>query len=61
MAALNYFSYNGKGRVVDTSGNPANRTLYFYSGTSDKVCVVINNTGRARIDRPTGSTSCAID
>jgi type IV fimbrial biogenesis protein FimT len=58
---LNYFSYNGQGRMVDTNGGPANRTFWFYAGDSDKYCLIISVTGRVRTARVSGSSTCATD
>lgn len=58
---MNYFSYNGQGRVVTVNGGPANRTFWFFSGASDKYCLIISITGRVRTERVNGSASCATD
>lgn len=59
--SLNYFTYNGQGRLITSTGAVANRSFWFYDSTSDKYCLIINNTGRVRAARVTSSTSCATD
>ncbi|MFN4005772.1 MAG: GspH/FimT family pseudopilin [Hylemonella sp.] len=57
--SLNYFSYNGLGRMVDVTGSTVtNRTFWFYVDTSDKQCLIINNTGRVRVVRVKSHESC---
>jgi len=57
--SLNYFSYNGLGRMVDASGSTvANRTFWFYADTSDKYCLVVNNTGRVRLAKVKSNETC---
>ena len=56
-----YFSFNGQGRMVDISGaslsNPI--SIWFFDGTSQKYCLVINNTGRVRSERVDSSANCS--
>ncbi|MFZ3127388.1 MAG: GspH/FimT family pseudopilin [Rhodoferax sp.] len=56
--SLNYFIYNGQGRVVDINGGPGNRSVWFYDGSSDKYCLVISIGGRVRAARVGSSQSC---
>jgi type IV fimbrial biogenesis protein FimT len=57
--ALNYFSYNGQGRMIDVSGGAVvNRAFWFFDGTSQKYCLVVNNTGRVRATRVETAESC---
>lgn len=58
---LNYFTYNGQGRLITTTGANANRSFWFFQGTSDKYCIVINITGRVRTDRVASSANCPTD
>lgn len=55
-----YFSFNGQGRMVDSSGQPLTSptTIWFFNETSQKYCLMINNTGRVRAERVPSSTSC---
>lgn len=55
---LNYFSFNGQGRVVTTTGGPGNRSFWFYDGISEKYCLVIDTSGRVRTDRVASSATC---
>jgi type IV fimbrial biogenesis protein FimT len=59
--ALNYYIYNGQGRLIDVNGASANRTFWFFSGGSDKYCLIISVTGRVRTARVGGSDNCATD
>lgn len=57
---LNYFSYNGEGRLVDvTGGGVVNRSTWFFKDESEKYCLVINNIGRVRTARVSNSLACA--
>jgi len=57
--SVNYFSYNGQGRMIDASGAAVvNRAFWFFDGTSQKYCLVINNTGRVRTTRVETASSC---
>lgn len=56
-----YFLFNGEGRLVDTSGAPANRTVWFESGGSQRYCVVLSTSGRARVTTVSSGGSCPID
>lgn len=58
---LTYFTYNGQGRLITSTGAVANRSFWFYDSTSDKYCLIINTTGRVRAARVTASTACATD
>ncbi|SFU94334.1 type IV fimbrial biogenesis protein FimT [Polaromonas sp. YR568] len=56
---LKYFSYNGQGRLIDVSGAAVvDRSFWFFDGTSQKYCLVINNTGRVRTTRVEAAQSC---
>lgn len=56
---LDYFSYNGLGRMVDASGSAvANRTFWFFADTSDRYCLVVNNTGRVRLTKVKSNETC---
>lgn len=56
---VNYFSYNGQGRMIDVSGAAVvNRAFWFFDGTSQKYCLVVNNTGRVRTTRVEAASSC---
>jgi type IV fimbrial biogenesis protein FimT len=60
--ALNYFTYNGQGRLVDVSGGGVvNRSVWFFEGDSDKYCLIANNTGRVRTARVASAVACATD
>lgn len=55
---LNYFSFNGQGRVVTVAGGPGNRSFWFFDGTSEKYCLVIDTSGRIRTERVASSATC---
>ena len=56
---INYFSYSGQGRLIDVSGaGVVNRSFWFSDGTSEKYCLVVNNTGRVRSTRVASAASC---
>jgi type IV fimbrial biogenesis protein FimT len=58
--AVNYFTYNGQGRLIDVSGaGVVNRSAWFADGSSEKYCLIINNTGRVRTARVAASVTCA--
>jgi type IV fimbrial biogenesis protein FimT len=55
---LNYFTYNGQGRLIDVSGaGVVNRSAWFSDGGSEKYCVIVNNSGRVRTARATAAAS----
>ena len=58
---LNYFTYNGQGRLIASNGGPGNRSFWFFDGTSDKYCLIISLAGRVRMDRVSNTASCATD
>ncbi len=58
---LDYFSYNGNGRLVTTTGASANRTFWFFEGDSKKYCLVISLTGRVRAQTVDGTGNCDTD
>ncbi len=45
---LTYFTYNGQGRVVTSTGATGARSFWFVESTSKKYCVIVNITGRVR-------------
>ncbi len=56
---LNYFSYNGQGRMIDVTGaGVVNRSFWFFYDTSQRFCLIVNNTGRVRAARVDSSASC---
>ena len=56
---LNYFSYNGQGRMIDATGaGIVNRSFWFFYETSEKYCLIVNNSGRVRAARVDSSASC---
>lgn len=57
--SLNYFIYNGQGRLVDVNGGPGNRSFWFYDSSSDKYCLVINTSGRVRVEIVSSATACS--
>lgn len=58
---LNYFTYNGVGRLITTTGASANRSFWFFDGTSEKYCLVLSITGRVRTTRVASSANCDVD
>jgi type IV fimbrial biogenesis protein FimT len=57
--SLDYFTYNGQGRLIDVSGGGVvNRSFWFLEGPSQKYCLVINNTGRVRMTRVGAAATC---
>jgi type IV fimbrial biogenesis protein FimT len=56
-----YFLFNGDGRLVTTSGALANRTISFQSGTSDKYCVILGSSGRARVASVSSGGTCVTE
>ena len=58
---LNYFSYNGQGRLVTTTGASANRSFWFFDGSSEKYCLVLSISGRVRSTRVATSAACPTD
>jgi type IV fimbrial biogenesis protein FimT len=58
--SLNYFSYNGEGRLIDvTGGGVINRSAWFFKDQSEKYCLIINNIGRVRTARVSNALTCA--
>lgn len=57
-----YFSFNGQGRLVDSSGQalPSPPPIWFFNETSKKYCLIINNTGRVRAERVDSPISCPL-
>lgn len=58
---LNYFTYNGVGRLITTTGASANRSFWFFDGVSEKYCLVLNISGRVRTTRVGSGASCPTD
>ena len=58
---LNYFTFNGQGRMVTVSNTPANRTFWFFDSSSKRYCLIISTTGRVRTDVVASATSCNTD
>jgi len=56
---FNSFSYNGQGRLIDVTGaGVVNRSFWFFDDTSEKYCLIVNNTGRVRAARVASAVSC---
>lgn len=58
---LNYFTYNGVGRLITTTGASANRSFWFFDADSEKHCLVLNVSGRVRTTRVASGASCPTD
>ncbi len=58
-SSFNYFTYNGQGRLVDVNGGYANRSFWFFDGSSDKYCLVVNSSGRVRTEVVSSATACS--
>lgn len=58
---LNYFTYNGAGRLITTTGASANRSFWFVDATSERYCLVLNVSGRVRTTRVANGASCPTD
>jgi type IV fimbrial biogenesis protein FimT len=58
-SSFNYFTYNGQGRLVDVNGGYANRSFWFFDGSSDKYCLVVNSSGRVRTEVVASATACS--
>ncbi len=58
---LNYFTYNGVGRLITTTGASANRSFWFFDDVSEKYCLVLNVSGRVRTTRVGSGASCPTD
>jgi len=59
--SLNYFTYNGVGRLITTTGASANRSFWFFDDTSERYCLVLNVTGRVRSTRVASGAPCPAD
>lgn len=55
---LTYFTFNGQGRPVTTTGAPANRSFWFFDGNSERYCLVLSTSGRVRSTRVASGVSC---
>lgn len=58
---LNYFTYNGVGRLITTTGASANRSFWFFDADSERYCLVLNVSGRVRTTRVASGASCPTD
>ena len=58
---LKYFTYNGSGRLVTTTGASANRSFWFVDGNSERYCLVLSVTGRVRSTRVASGVACPTD
>lgn len=58
---LNYFTYNGAGRLITTTGASANRSFWFFDDASEKYCLVLSVAGRVRTTRVASGASCPSD
>jgi len=57
-----YFRYNGQGRLVDASGAAAGKRQSWFSDTgSERYCLIVTITGRARAVRSPIATPCPED
>lgn len=56
--SVDYFMYNGQGRVVTSTGAAGNHSFWFYDGTSDKYCLVVSVGGRVRTAIVDSSATC---
>lgn len=56
-----YFLYNGNGRLATFAGASANRTFWFFDGSSNKYCLVISLTGRVRAQTVPSAGTCDTD
>jgi type IV fimbrial biogenesis protein FimT len=56
-----YFLFNGEGRLIDTSGAPAHRTVWFEAGSSQRHCVVMSISGRSRVTVVASGAACPND
>jgi type IV fimbrial biogenesis protein FimT len=55
---LTYFTFNGQGRPVTTTGAAANRSFWFFDGDSERYCVVLSTSGRVRNTRVASGVAC---
>ena len=59
LSTVKYFTYNGQGKVVTTTGAYGNRQFWFYDDTSDKYCLIISTSGRVRMEKVATAASCS--
>lgn len=59
--SLDYFTYNGVGRLITTTGASANRSFWFFDDASERYCLVLSVTGRVRNTRVASGTPCPTD
>lgn len=59
LPAVKYFTYNGQGKVVTTTGAYGNRQFWFYDDTSDKYCLIVSSSGRVRMEKVATAASCS--
>ena len=66
-SAFTSFTYGGNGRLMDPAvanglgSSAANRSTWFFDGVSDRFCVIVNRSGRARTARVSNATACPND
>lgn len=60
---LDYFTYNGQGRLIKADGTAqqVDRTVWFYSGSSNKYCVIVTASGRVRSTSVSSASTCPND
>lgn len=59
FASINSFTYDGRGRGIDVAGaGVINRQVWFFDGTSQRHCLVTNNSGRVYAVRTESATAC---
>lgn len=59
---FNYFAFNGQGKLIQQNGGTsANRSIWFFDGTSQKHCLVLSLSGRARSTKVDSGTNCPTD
>jgi type IV fimbrial biogenesis protein FimT len=56
--SVDYFMYNGQGRVVTTTGAAGNHSFWFFDGSSDKYCLIVSVGGRVRTAIVDSATTC---
>ena len=59
LSTVKYFTYNGQGKVVTTTGAYGNRQFWFYDDTSDKYCLIVSSSGRVRMEKVATAASCS--
>jgi type IV fimbrial biogenesis protein FimT len=56
--SINYFIYNGLGRLISATGASANRSFWFFDGNSERYCLVLSLSGRVRSTRVASGADC---